>query len=72
MPDHIVDVIMEISTVVLIDAYVFGVGYVGIQLVRFTLLEVDEPPDIQDVVAAIVLAYHRDLTSQFLVDIGYF
>ncbi len=72
VPHHIVDVIMEIAPVVLVNAYTFAVGHVGIQLVRFTFLEVDEHRDVQDVIGAIVLAYHRDRMSKFLVNIGYF
>jgi hypothetical protein len=63
---------MEIAPVVLVDAYTFAVVDIGIQLVMFTFLEVDERPDVQDVIGAIVLAYHRDRLSQFLMDIGYF
>ncbi len=72
VPHHVVDIIMEIAPIVLVNAYAFAVSDIGIQLVRFTFLEVDERPDVKDVIGAIVLAYHRDGTSKFLVDIGYF
>lgn len=72
VPHHIVDVIMEIAPVVLVNSYTFAVFHVGVQLVRFTFLEVDERPDVQDVIGAIVFAYHRDQTPHLLMDIGYF
>ena len=72
MPDHIVDVIIKISVVIIVDAYTFAVANVGIQFVRFSFLKIGEPSEIQDVIGCIILAHYRDLTSQFLMDIGYF
>jgi hypothetical protein len=71
VPHGIVNVIVETAAIVRIDAHLFAVAHVGVELVGFSALEVYELSEVQYILCGVVLTHRYDLVPEILMDLRY-